>query len=1015
MKSRRVVLLLLLFFLSGFSGLIYQSMWSHYLGLVLGHAAYAQTLVLAIFMGGMALGAWWISRRSRTMRDPVRGYSGVELAIGLLGLGFHPIFLAYQSLSQTVVLPRLESAALVSAYQWTGAALLILPQSILLGATFPLISAGYRRLGRDTDGEVLGGLYFTNSLGAAVGALVATFVLLPWVGLPGAMVAAGAVNLLVAGGAWRWAQAAGPRAAAATGGETARAQVEPKKRTKSGRSAAPPVPKAGSPVPISVAARALLLASAITGASSFVYEIVWVRMLNQVLGSTVHSFEIMLSAFILGLALGGLWVRRRAGRITDPVRYLGYLQVWMGIVAALSAIAFAHSFGATAWLVDRLHALPNGYTLFILGTAAIAMAVMLPAALFAGTTLPLLTMLLLARDEDEAAIGRVYAANTLGAIVGVGLTVHALVPWLGLHFSLLLAASADIGLGLWFLNRSRGTSARVPLSIALCTVAALVFSIWLGRPDPHQLLSGVYLQGQFLDPTTRIAYRKDGKTTSVAVVVDKHGTGVIATNGKPDAGLSLSLRDEPTSDEPTMYMLAAVPLAIHPAPRTVAVIGWGSGLTTHALLSSNAVKRVDTVEIEPAMHEGARQFAARVGNAYDDPRSRVVFEDARSWFAAGSKSYDVIISEPSNPWVSGVANLFTLEYYQLLRRHLREDGLFVQWIHSYEFNDALLATIVAAVIEVFPDTELYVSVPGDLIMVARTTEAQQRRPSLDATRLRGEPLFAELQRVGVAEQGDFQVRRIAGPGLLRAYVRVMQAVPHRDSHPVVALQAPEARFRGSGAGFLQHVADCGLPVSGLLDGFLPPAASESVASRMHPEVAKRELAQELSVSMMTLRESPRLVEARPADAAMADRLQALSARPVAVAELAEWGGLVASLASLTLTPLPPGDQNGLWLAPNWLAPGQLPEIARVMAAYDATARREAGLMRRTAVEVLADPRAPWPEVLREQMLVIAMLGAAGSGDRAEVLALEQRFGSRLTRGQSPLRNVRMLLVRSAQG
>ena len=189
--------LLLLFVASGFAGLVYQAIWSHYLGLILGHAAYAQTLVLAIFMGGMASGAWLVSARGGRWSGLIRSYAIVELIVGATALVFHPLFVAYMEVSQSTILPAMQSESAIRLWQWGSAALLIAPQSVLLGMTFPLMSGGYLRVAPHQDGEILGGLYFTNSIGAAAGALAATFLLLPWIGMPGAIMVAGVINILV--------------------------------------------------------------------------------------------------------------------------------------------------------------------------------------------------------------------------------------------------------------------------------------------------------------------------------------------------------------------------------------------------------------------------------------------------------------------------------------------------------------------------------------------------------------------------------------------------------------------------------------------------------------------------------------------------------------------------------------------------------------------------------------------------------------------------------------------------
>ncbi|HST43858.1 MAG TPA: hypothetical protein VLK29_01405, partial [Luteimonas sp.] len=358
--------LLVLFILSGFAGLIYQSVWTHYLGLTLGHAAYAQTLVLAIFMGGMAVGAWLASQYAVRWQRLILGYALVEAVIGVMGLVFHPLFVAYTGLSQASVLPALSSPALAHGYQWLTAAVLIAPQSILLGATFPLMSAGLIRLLPDQQGEVLGGLYFSNSFGAALGALVATFALLPAVGLPGTVGTAGVLNLVVAAGAFliarrlrghdgttEGADATGTRVAAAaagaavaTGGDIASpgpgsagpgagfsGTAPGPADARSGSPGSQPGPDGDEPgtPDIRTLGRVLLWSTAVSGAASFIYEIGWIRLLNQAFGTTIHSFELMLAAFIMGLAFGGLWIRRRARHILVPVRYVGYVQVWMAV------------------------------------------------------------------------------------------------------------------------------------------------------------------------------------------------------------------------------------------------------------------------------------------------------------------------------------------------------------------------------------------------------------------------------------------------------------------------------------------------------------------------------------------------------------------------------------------------------------------------------------------------------------------------------------------------------------
>lgn len=981
---------LLLFVLSGFAGLIYQSLWAHYLGLVLGHAAYAQSLVLAIFMGGMAGGAWLASRLGLRWRRLLRAYALAEAAIGVLGLAFHPLFAGYMGASEAV-LPVLGGGVAGQLYPWLSGALLILPACLLLGATFPLLSAGWLRTAPDQDARVLGGLYFANSLGAAFGALGATFLLLPRLGMPGAMAVAAVVNLAVAAAAgwlaWRHERVAPPPATP---------------------QAIPPRPPEAEPAPASNAirpvaalhahpglARSVLWIALLSGACSFVYEIGWIRLLNQALGTTVHSFELMLAAFLLGLAFGGAWVHRRAATLTDPLRTAALAQVAMGVAAMLSLLAFAQSFDWTAALVQSLARTDGGYRLFLLGSAGIAMAVMLPAAFFAGMTLPLFTLALLRAGAGEAAIGRLYASNTIGAIAGVLLMMHVLVPLLGVRGGLLLAAAGDVALGFWLLAHARGELS--PLRVALLVLGAtgaLAVSIEWGRPDPRAQLSGAFRSGfARLDPSLEVPFLRDGKTATIGVARSPlRGTVSLLTNGKSDGAMANSLADPPGGDELTMVSLGALPLALHPQPRQVGVIGWGLGLSTHTLLGSDRVQRVETVEIEPVVHAaGARLFAARIDRALHDPRSQVHFDDARRFYASGRRRYDVIVSEPSNPWVSGVAGLFTAEFYRFLHDHLAEDGVLVQWLQTYEIDDALLARIVAALRGQFPDAVVYLAQDNDLVVVA----CRSRCPAHDAARLRASAALArETERVGLSGDAALDLRRIGGGALLDTYVRALHASPHSDFHPVVALQGPRTRFRADRADTLQRLADNGLPVLDLLEGRRPPpAAADLPALAGHSLLLGRARAIALA---RALREGGHAstLGTRAADLPAAEpQLQALlGLSHGTVADPATWIDAASAVAMATIGHLPATDLRGVWIDPAWIDPATQPEpVQRLLALYAAAAARDPAAMHTSGEAVLQLPQA-LPLDVQEQALLVAQLGAIGLARRDEVERLHQGYG-----------------------
>ncbi len=957
-----------LFVLSGCAALIYQSIWTHYLGLTLGHAAYAQTLVLMMFMGGMALGAWLVSRITQSLRRPIAAYAGAEALIGVFGLVFHAVFVAYSGFSQDRVLPALSSAGAATVWQWLSAAALIAPQTVLLGATFPLLAVAVLRLPGSRQGQTLGGLYFTNGIGAALGALIATFGLLPAVGMPGALQAAAWLNLgvaavsLVLSRAWR---------------EGASVTVAPATEDANGSGPGRLLP-------------ALLVATFLSSAASFAYELGWVRMLNQALGSSLHSFELMLAAFIAGLALGGLWVRRVGDRIGDLVRYAGFVQVAMGLCAMASVALLGHAYHWVPWLLQALARSGAGYTLYNLATAGIAVLIMVPAAFFAGMTLPLFTAALLRRGAGERAIGQVYAANTLGAILGVLVAAHGLMPALGVGMMLLAAAAVDFLIGL-FLLRGLSPGRWTAGNIAVGVIGAVVMGAMMqwGLPDRLLQSAGVFRYGNTDTSGRELLYYEDGATASISVV-RKDELSIISTNGKPDAGWT-ALEQPPAPDEITMMMLGALALSAHPQPDDIAVIGWGSGLSTHTFLGSKAPKRVDSIEIERAMWEGAKALGVRNLRAYEDSRSHVHFEDAREFFARGQRRYDIVASEPSNPWVSGVASLFTQEFYRRVKSSLKPDGLLVQWVHGYEISDALLAEIVAALISEFPNSELYFVDSTDLLILA----PQNKVGPLSDLPWRNKALSAELKRVGLRTPADLSARRVGGAGVLRSYVHMQAARPHSDFFPTISLNAPQQRFQGSQATLLLRLAASGLPVLEVLDCRAPlPAAAPITPAVNHPILEARQRA----VAALQRFNGPGPGPDHSGDG-LSRLIDALQAQRKGATPLDEDSLLIylANLAQDMLGHVDGADQQALWDVAAWrrARPELSPRTLQVLGLYEAVSRRDWPSVETRAQQLLAQPPAPMPPALNEQILVLGTLAGMAQGKTDAVRSWETQWAARV--------------------
>ena len=512
----RLIAVYVLFAISGFCGLIYESIWAQYLKLFLGHAALAQSVVLVVFIGGMALGAWLCGRYAERIRHPLIAYAGAEFIVGLFAIKFHALFVLATGWGYDWLLPATCNETGFCASSWLLAAVLVLPQSILLGTTFPLMTAGVLRAFPEQPGRKIAFLYFLNSLGAAVGVLVSIFVLVPALGLPGTSLSAGLVNISLAIVVYFLYQKT--------------------MRTHS-------TPRTVETIPDDQPALHtwLLAVAALTGLSSFMYEIVWIRMISMVLGASIHAFELMLASFILGLALGGLWIRRRIDALASPIATLATVQISMGVLALVTLPLFNRSFDMMAWLIGALRREASSYILYNLASSTISLLIMLPATIAAGMTLPLITFALLRTRVGERSIGHTYAANTMGSIIGVLLAVHLGLPMIGAKGTLVAAAGIDILLGValiaYPLRRAPRSWWRPALAaVGICTLVAIPLATQL---DPLKLASSVFRTGNAKLPEgVHISYYRDGKTATVIVAESPQGMMVISTNGKADAGVS---------------------------------------------------------------------------------------------------------------------------------------------------------------------------------------------------------------------------------------------------------------------------------------------------------------------------------------------------------------------------------------------------------------------------------------------------------------------------------------------
>lgn len=734
--------MMLCLFVSGAAGLVYEVVWSRYLALFLGHTSYAVVAVLVAFMGGLALGNWWLGRLADRLRRPLACYAWLEIGIGIYALAFPSWHGLCYDLFVSVGRGLEPGTAAALTLKFAFGLLTVLLPTVLMGGTLPVVT----RLLTRSLGELratIASLYFVNSAGAVVGTILADFWWLPAVGLESTVYAGAALNLAVG------AAALAVSGLIKVGGENQAAV--PARIAQAGTASTADSEDAG----FNFDPRQLRLAVIGIGLSGFVamlYQIAWTRMLALVLGSSTHAFSLMLITFIAGIAVGS-WTVSRGRRWGNPLLAFAWIELALGGTVLASMFLYEYLPYGFARLAGVIARQPETYPLYEILQGLLCFAVMIVPTVCLGMTLPLVSRVATSEaSRTGRSVGRVFAINTLGTVLGAGLTGLWLMPALGLArtFALGVALNALIGLAIllagWW-PRSKAWVLGAPVAALVVAFAAgQHFSgIW-----PAEFSLGLFRQrvapgsfGEFQksarDLVTR--YHRDGASATVGVY-SPPGSDMLflKVNGKTDASTG--------EDMNTQLLCGHLPLLLRPASSNVLVIGLGSGVTVGAAAQHPGVQRIDAVEISPEVIAAARVFGAVNRHALDDPRVRVWQEDAKAFLLLTDRRYDVIMSEPSNPWMAGVAGVFSLEFYETCRSRLAPDGFMLQWIHSYEFSDASMDMVLATFSRVFPYVSVWQSLSTDLLLVGAVQPPHVDLNAL-ATRLAVPAVQQDLARVGL--------------------------------------------------------------------------------------------------------------------------------------------------------------------------------------------------------------------------------------------------------------------------
>jgi spermidine synthase len=676
-----LLILLALFAGSGCTALIYEIVWFQLLQLVIGSTAVSLAVLLATFMGGLCLGSVAFPRYMDARRHPLLIYAGLELAIGLLGIG---LFFVVPGVDRLYVLAVEVGLGGV----WMRAivcGICLLPPTVLMGATFPAVA---RWLDTTPAGVCWIGIFYGGNIaGAVFGCLVAGFFLLRVFDLAAATYAAASANLVIAAAAFLLARVA-----------PARAQ---------NRSEGMAQPEGAAD------ARWVYIAIACSGACALAAEVIWTRLLALLLGATVYTFAIILAVFLIGLGLGSGVGSLLARAAKQPRKLLAACQVLAAATIAWAAYALCVSL--PFWPVNPYLA-TDPWVVFQFDLVRCMYAI-LPAAFFWGASFPIALAAIARRGQDGGQLAaRAYAANTLGAIVGAVIAATVLVPVFGSQFSqqLLISLSAFAGFVLLLAPRApvateastHQTRAR-PLA-AVWPVSALVLPVLaaLSVPAvPWELIAfGRLLPNHFQQnrnaPWT-LLYVGEGQNMSVAVSQTPAGVNYFHVSGKVEAS------GEP-EDMRLQRMLGHLPALVHPRPRSVLVVGCGAGVTAGSFVAHPEIERIVICDLEPLVpRRVAPFFSTENHNVVKDPRVEIVYDDARHYILTTREKFDIITSDPIHPWVKGSATLYTAEYFELCKQHLNPGGVMTQWVPLYDSSLSVVQSEMATFFQVFPHGTLW--------------------------------------------------------------------------------------------------------------------------------------------------------------------------------------------------------------------------------------------------------------------------------------------------------------------
>lgn len=758
------------FFFSGLSSLIYEVLWMRMLTLTFGTTVFAASTVITVFMLGLALGSYyvgvWIDKNSDSL-NLLRVYALIELSIGAYCFLTPWLFSNLDMLYGYIYTLGEINFYLFSIIRFLFSLLVLFIPTFLMGSTLPLLSK-YLVTHRDSVGKEVGVLYGINTLGAVFGVLMTAFIFIPMLGVKSSLLLAVVFNVLIASVVYFLSKS--------ELGDRLVSDVS----SKSGKATKKSIKPKGNVYSL------VLIAFVIAGFTSLAYEVSWFRILTMTIGNTAYAFSVMLATFLVGIALGSYFLSIYIDRIKDCLIAFAVVEMMIALFSVclmplfgslpLVFLDIVEQLGFSFWSIQVV----NFFTAFVV--------IILPTLLM-GAAFPLVVKLItVSKATVGRGVGSAYAGNTLGGVLGSLFAGFLFIPFLGVQNTIILLAVINASLALWLIFNSLDATVFLKRGLSFSALIVILLSFVLPQWDRVLLTSGVYVrannykgfyeEGDFaklLNEVYNIVYYDEGITGTVAVV-ERSDDLLLSVNGKNIADVK--------NDSATHIQLGSLPLMLHPDPENALLIGLGSGVTLGAI-ETFPLKEIDTVEISKEVVDASRYFSNYNRNALDDKRLNMIIDDGRTHLSYSGKEYDVIVSQPSVPWMPGAANLYTEEFYRSAKKSLSANGIMCQWIQAYGMDLENLKSLINTFVEVFPNSSLWTYRQGNIFLVGLNNSDSIISYETIAKNFSKKPVNSALTRANLYTLDKFVAGFTLGGNALKSFV---------DGTPLNTYDNPIAEF-----------------------------------------------------------------------------------------------------------------------------------------------------------------------------------------------------------------------------